>query len=81
MLVNVDNFLVYFLGIPTDDKICFSTMFPYNHINIEDGMKNLGFVINLNDYLKKYQSLLIDKVERTNVWCHIWLSREVGLFV
>jgi hypothetical protein len=54
----------------------FSTPFSYSNIDLEDGLKYLGFVLKLNDYLKKDRKWLIVKVEKwINIWCHRWLSR------
>lgn len=56
-------------------------IFPFNTVDLDEGLKYLGFSLKANLYFKKDKTWLIGKVEkRLKGWSHKWLSR-VGRLV
>ena len=52
------------------------TQLVFHVVNIENGCRYLGFVLNPNDYQKRDWAWLIRKIEkRLHLWCDKWLSR------
>jgi hypothetical protein len=50
MQINVEKFIVTFYGIYDDEWGCLSHMFPYQQLDVNSGVKYLGFVLQPNDY-------------------------------
>jgi len=50
--------------------------FPYQILEIKEGLKYLGFRLKPNDYKSADWMWLVEKIEsRINVWYHRWFSR------
>ena len=61
MKINVEKYTIYFMGVNKDDKELLSHMFPYQKIDIQNGIKYLGFHIKLNVLLKERSRLANSK--------------------
>ena len=69
MEVNVNKFILSFPGVPENDIVYFSTLFPNTISNQDEGLMYLGFVLAPYDYLKK---------KIGSGWVHKW---KIGLCV
>ena len=68
--------MISFWGISEMENIFITQLFPYNMIELDIGLKYLGFQLKENMYKKCDWQWLIEKVEKKlNTWCNQWLSK------
>jgi hypothetical protein len=53
MLINYVKSIISFWGIPNEEKRFYAQQFPYQQVDLQNGLKNLGFIIKPNDYSNK----------------------------
>ena len=59
----------------------YATLFPYDLIMLDEGLKYVGFRLKSNYYKKEDWTWLLAKLEkRINVWSHRWISKA-GILV
>jgi hypothetical protein len=76
MIINLDKSTLSMWDIPEHEKGYFSQLFPYQVIDMDQGLKYLGFHLKPNLYKKGDWQWLVAKVEKKiNHWCNQWLSR------
>jgi hypothetical protein len=64
-------------GMNEDQDIEFERYFPYQHLDLNDGPKYLGFTLKPNCYGKENWWCLVSKIEkRISLWCNRWLPRR-----
>ena len=64
MIINEDKYSFYFSGMHDCELISIQNIFSFNVVNIEMGMKYLGFYLKPCRYLMKDKDWLITKVEK-----------------
>jgi hypothetical protein len=70
------KYTLFTLGMNADQCIGFGRHFPYQHLDLNDGIKYLGFTLKTNCYGKENWWWLFSKIENiTYLWCNRWLSR------
>jgi hypothetical protein len=76
MMVNVGKSRVSFLEVSEENKLYLLNLFPYTKVDLQAGIKYLGFYLKPNDYSKRDWGWMITKVaRRLYIWCNKWLSR------
>jgi hypothetical protein len=76
MSVNERKSTIYLPTVKEEHRELFSSSFPFELKEIEDGLKYLGFSIKPNKYGVADWSWFVSKVERkVNLWCNHWISR------
>jgi hypothetical protein len=76
MIINLDKSTLSMWDILKHEHEYFSQLFPYQVIDMDQGLKYLGFHLKPNLYKKGDWKWLVVKVEKKiNHWCNLWLSR------
>ena len=76
MMINEDKSSFYYSRLDDDELISLQKNFSYIVLEINSGMKYLGFYLKPSRYLLKDWDWLITKAEkRIKLWSHRWLSR------
>ena len=76
MVINEDKSSFYYSVLDESELITLHNIFSFSIVNIESGMKYLGFHLKPCRYLMKYWDWLIAKVEkRIKNWIFRWLSK------
>jgi hypothetical protein len=76
MIFNTLKSSISHLNISRDKQEWISSQFDFPVVDIEVGLKYLGFILNPNSYSIRDWMWLVEKVERKlNLWCNHWLSR------
>jgi hypothetical protein len=67
---------INFASLEVDEIHYITSKLPFQVLELDVGLKYLGFQLNPNDYKKTNWMSLIAKLEkRLKVWSHKWLSR------
>jgi hypothetical protein len=70
------KYSLYFYGVTGNSIREFIHIFPYHHLDLQDGFKYLDFFIKPNHYQINDWRWLITKVEKIiKLWCNSWLSK------
>jgi hypothetical protein len=64
MKINITKLTISLWGISKREKNIITQLFPYNVVEIDDGLKYLGFELKTNIYKNGHWKWLISKVER-----------------
>lgn len=76
MLVNIDKSTITCSNLSEQEILRMANKLPFRTLDIDDGLKYLGFHLKPNAYLKADWHWLIAKLEqRLHGWSHKWLSR------
>jgi hypothetical protein len=76
MIINVHKSTVSFYRMEAGTKDFFKSLFPFEILNFQEGIKYLGFHLKPNDYRKSDWRWLLAKLEnRLKGWSFRWLSR------
>jgi hypothetical protein len=82
MKITLGISIVSFLRVDDDHIRFISQLFPFQQINLQNGLKYLGFNIKPNEYDRRYWDWLVDKVETSlSLLCNNCLSRWGRLFL
>jgi hypothetical protein len=52
MMVNLGKSIIFFVGIEVENVESIKNIFPFKHIEFEEGLKYLGFFLKYNAYFK-----------------------------
>jgi hypothetical protein len=76
MKINLEKSTLSLWGIPEQEMNYFSQILPFKLIDLDMGLKYLGFHLKPNMYKKNDWQWLTTKVEKKiNTWCNRWISR------
>jgi hypothetical protein len=76
MIFNALKSSISHLNISRDQQEWISSQFDFPVVDIEVGLKYLGFILKPNSYSIRDWMWLVEKVEKKlNLWCNRWLSR------
>ena len=76
MVVNIDKSTITCSNLTEKEIQRLANRLPYRTLDIDDGLKYLGFYLKPNAYLKADWRWLLEKLEkRLHGWSHKWLSR------
>ena len=64
MMTNTGKSIISLMNILKEEKELFKRMFPFIVVELQDGIKYLGFYLKPNDYSKRDWGWMIDKVEK-----------------
>lgn len=71
MDINSLKSIAFVVGCSRDEISYITTKFPFQLVDMEEGIKYLGFILKPNDYRKIDRMWLIAKIEkRLNNWSH-----------
>ena len=76
MVVNIEKSTISCSNLSENETHGISLRVPYRIMDLNEGIKYLGFFLKPNSYLKADWHWLLSKLEkRLKSWCHKWLSR------
>jgi hypothetical protein len=76
MKINLAKSMISLWGIPKMVKNHIIQLFPYNLVDLDVGLKYLGFQLKINLYkTSDWQWLIGNCGEKMNTWCNRWPSR------
>ena len=75
MVYNADKSSISFMNMENVSMEWVFFEFNFTLIDINNGIKYMGFIFNPNDYLKRDWAQIVSKIEgNPNLWCNKWLS-------
>jgi hypothetical protein len=76
MEINKQKSSITFSSMEDEEILYFLERLPFQSLDIEEGLKYLGFLLKPNDYRKTDWQWLLEKLEkRLKCWSQCWLSR------
>lgn len=76
MVINITKSIIFFSSIEEGHRHSIANLFNFPSHDLEDDLKNLGYVSKPNSYGITYWNRKLTKIEkRINLWCNKWVYR------
>jgi hypothetical protein len=75
-----NNYALFTFCLDDTQNTRMEIIFPFQHLDINEGVKYIGFIIKLNNYGKSNWGWILSRIKNhISLWCNRWLYRGVML--